>query len=67
MHIACCVSAYLTSHFKVPIDKFLKAAKKHQDMEMILFASALGSLMYPMVYIRLDIAQAMREENTLMA
>lgn len=42
---------------KLSIEDFPKSPTKMEDMTKVPYASAIGSLMYAMVYTRLDISQ----------
>ncbi|XP_031499205.1 TMV resistance protein N-like [Nymphaea colorata] len=52
------VSTPLAIHFKLSKDLSPKTDEEHEEMSMISYASAVGSLMYAMVCTRPDIAQA---------
>jgi ATP-binding cassette subfamily B (MDR/TAP) protein 1 len=50
------VSTPMGNHFKLSKDKSPKTELEYGYMDKIPYASAIGSLMYAMVYTRLDIA-----------
>ena len=52
------VSSPFTTHFKLSTKQNPSTAKEMEDMSRVLYASAIGSLMYAMVCTRLDIAHA---------
>ena len=53
------VSTPLGSHFKLSKDQSPKKEEERDHMSQVPYASAIGSLMYAMVCIRLDTAHAM--------
>lgn len=52
------VSIPLENHFKLSLEQCLKTDSKIEGMSKIPYASAIGCLMYAMVYTRPDLAQA---------
>jgi hypothetical protein len=58
MNKAKVVSSPLTTHFKLSTKQSLSTNEENEDMEIIPYDSAVGSLMYAMVCTRPDIAHA---------
>ena len=52
------ISTPLAPHFKLSATMFLKTIEEREYMTHVLYASAVGSLMYAMVCTRPDLSQA---------
>ena len=52
------VSTPLVNHFRLSTTQCPKTDDDIHDMSKVLYASAVGCLMYVMVYTRIDLAQA---------
>ena len=54
------VGTPLTSHFKLGFKQYPSNEKEKHDMKGVPYPSAIGSLMYAMVCMRLDITHTIR-------
>ena len=55
------VSTPLVNHFRLSLDQCPKSDKEIEDMAKVPYASAVGCLMYAMIYIIPDLAQAVSQ------
>ena len=61
------VSCPLANHFKLSSKQFPSTDKEKEEMKKILYASAVGSLMYAMVCTRPDITHAVGVVNRFLS
>ncbi|XP_022890300.1 uncharacterized protein LOC111405580 [Olea europaea var. sylvestris] len=59
------VSSLPATHFRMSIEQFFPKNKGKEDMERVLYASAVASLMHAMVCQRTDIALAVGKQSLL--
>ena len=57
----------LANHFKLSKEQSPKTTEEHDHMALVSYASAVGSLMYAMVFTRPDIAHAVGVVSRYMA
>ena len=61
------VSTPLANHFRLFLDQCPKSDKEIEDMAKVLYVSAVGCLMYAMVYTRPDLAHAVSQVSKFMS
>ena len=61
------VSTPLVNHFRLSLDQCSKSTKEIEDMAKVPYASAVGFLMYAMVYTRPDSAHAVSQVRKFMS
>ena len=61
------VSTHLANHFRLSTSQCSKTVEETKDMSKVLYASAVGCLMYAMVCTKLDLAHAVSVVSKYMA
>ena len=61
------VSTPLANHFRLSISQCPRTVEEIEDMSKVLYASAMGCLMYAMVCTRPDLAHAISVVSKYMA
>ena len=57
----------LANHFRLSLDQCPKSDREIEDMAKVLYVSAVGCLMYAMVYTRPDLAHAVSQVSKFMS